>query len=325
MTETGTTALISLQAAERLGAVHQPAAQRAGERGQDDVVDGAAVRLADRAVVGEVGAHRDDAALLGQLAGDRASRRPGAGRPGRPRPRRRGVVAPSTPRTSEPVLVRTVSSDGAGPVERSRGPRRPDQAERRGAAVRVPAVGAERLRLLADVEQHLAEVDGLDAVDEHLVRLGEQRDPAAGQPLDDVHLPERAVAVERAGDDARHQLAQLVEGARARQRRAAHVVGEVERRVVDPDRVGQPARHHLHPLPVARARTRSARRSAGPAGRGRDPTPRGRRSRPWRCAAAWPAVSSARNTTSRGRSRWLIVSILSEGSRVRGRWCCMGF
>ena len=34
--------------AHRLGARHQPGAQRAGDGGQDDVVDGAAVRLADR-------------------------------------------------------------------------------------------------------------------------------------------------------------------------------------------------------------------------------------------------------------------------------------
>ena len=56
------------QPAQRLGARHQPAAEAAGDGGEDDVVDGAAVHLADRAVVGELGAHGDEPALLREPA-----------------------------------------------------------------------------------------------------------------------------------------------------------------------------------------------------------------------------------------------------------------
>ena len=105
-----------------------------------------------------------------------------------------------------------------------------------------PAVVDQLARAGVDVEQHLAEVDGRDAVDQDLVGLGEQRDPAVLEPLDEVHLPQRTVGVEPARHDPRGQLAQLVHRARTRQRGAAYVVGEVEVLVVDPDRVGQAAR-----------------------------------------------------------------------------------
>ena len=55
-----------LETAHRLRAAHQPGPQGAGERGQDDVVDGAAVLLADLLVVGQRGADGDH--LTGALA-----------------------------------------------------------------------------------------------------------------------------------------------------------------------------------------------------------------------------------------------------------------
>ena len=56
------------------------------------------------------------------------------------------------------------------------------------------------------------------------------------QALDQPQLPERLGAVELLGEDPRRQVAQLLLGARRRQRGLAHVVVEVEVRVVDPDR-----------------------------------------------------------------------------------------
>jgi hypothetical protein len=90
------------------------------------------------------------------------------------------------------------------------------------------------------------------AVDQHLVRLGEHGDPAPLEPLDEVDLPQRTVPVQRAGDDPRHQLEELVGRPGARQRGAAYVVAEVEVGVVHPDGVGQPARDGGDPLAVAR-------------------------------------------------------------------------
>jgi len=89
-------------------------------------------------------------------------------------------------------------------------------------------------------------------VDERLVGLGQQRDPAALEALHEVDLPQRPAAVERARDDARHELEQLRRRTGARQRRAAHVEADVEVLVVDPHRVGEVAGHRLQPLAVAR-------------------------------------------------------------------------
>ena len=56
------------------------------------------------------------------------------------------------------------------------------------------------------------------------------------QALDQPQLPERLAAVELLGEDPRGEVAQLLVGARRRQRGLAHVVVEVEVGVVDPDR-----------------------------------------------------------------------------------------
>src|SRR6185295_19172858 len=102
-----------------------------------------------------------------------------------------------------------------------------------------PVVADQLARAWVDVEQHLAEVDGGDAVDEDLVGLGEQRDAAVLEPLYEVDLPQRTVGVQPARHDPRGQVTELVEGAGTGQRGAAYVVGEVEVLVVDPHRVGE--------------------------------------------------------------------------------------
>ena len=131
----------------------------------------------------------------------------------------------------------------------------------RAPTARPSAVGRPRGRQLVvtevggvgrRVEQHLADVDGLAPVDEDLVALGQDGHPAALQALDEVDLPQRAVAVQRPRGDPGHQLAQLVVVARTGQGGAAYVVADLEVRVVDPHRVGEAARHGLEPLAVAR-------------------------------------------------------------------------
>ena len=161
----------------------------------------------------------------------------------------RSRVAPAA-RAAASALLRPVETSVAGSrtlstsaLERQAGGGR--------RAARHPVVALELLALGAGVEQHLAEVDGLDAVDEDLVALREQRDPALGEALDEVDLPERAVHVEGPAHDPADQLAQLLHGAGARQAGAPYVEGQVEAVVVDPDRVGQPAGHLLQPLAVA--------------------------------------------------------------------------
>ena len=68
------------QAAERLGAGHQPGPQTPGDRRQDHVVDGAVVGPADELVVGQVGVDGDHPALLGERSVDgRGLLRPATG------------------------------------------------------------------------------------------------------------------------------------------------------------------------------------------------------------------------------------------------------
>jgi hypothetical protein len=82
------------------------------------------------------------------------------------------------------------------------------------------------------------------------------------KPLDEPHLPQRLRAVQAPGEDSRAQVEQrvlaptasaggLVTASLGRQRRVAHVVGEVEGRVVDPQRAAGLERRRRELLPVA--------------------------------------------------------------------------
>ncbi len=100
------------------------------------------------------------------------------------------------------------------------------------------------------VEDDLAEVDRVDAVDHRLVNLGDDGDPPVGEPLDDDELPQRTGPVERPGLEPGDELGELGVRPRPGQRGAADVVADVEVLVVDPDRVREPGRDPADPLPV---------------------------------------------------------------------------
>ena len=159
------------------------------------------------------------------------------------------------------------------------------------------------------VEQHLAEVDGLDAVDEHLVGLGEQRDPAVGEPLDEVDLPQRAAAVQRARHDPGDQLAQLVDACPAAAARSG-VRGSRGRSAASSTQTGLARRPGtLHPLAVARHEgdpvlDQRDQPVVVEAGRVTGLEDLDRRV----VHAAWSAVSWSRKARSRGRSRSLIAA-----------------
>jgi hypothetical protein len=110
---------------------------------------------------------------------------------------------------------------------------------------RLPAVGLV-------VEDDLPDVDGVDAVHERLVDLGDDGEPVALESFDDVDLPERARPVEAPRLDLGDELLELLLGARRRQGEPPHVVAEVEALVVHPDRVRDAAGHEPDALPVAR-------------------------------------------------------------------------
>ena len=220
-----------------------------GQRGQDDVVDGAAVHAADLAVVLERGAHEHDPPLGRGLEVERRLGRGAA--VGELRGDRAGLGGSAPDAATERLRVAAQRAHGDPGMRADSATALRGQPGRRRLRGCDPVVAHELARPGVDVEQHLAEVDGRDAVDEDLVGLVEQRDPAVLEPLDEVDLPERAVGVEPARHDARGQLAQLVERAGAGQCGAAYVVGEVEVLVVDPDRVGQAAGDAAYVLAVA--------------------------------------------------------------------------
>ncbi len=89
------------------------------------------------------------------------------------------------------------------------------------------------------------------AVDHGVVDLGQHRRPALGEALDQVQLPQRPVAIERAREDPRDGLGELAVRRRRRDGRLADVEVEVEVRVLDPVRVREPERH-VHELPAER-------------------------------------------------------------------------
>ncbi len=89
----------------------------------------------------------------------------------------------------------------------------------------VPGGGdAGRADVGVGVEQEGEHERARRAVDGGVVDLGELRDVPALEALDDVELPQRPAAVERAGHDAGHRLGQLLE----RPRRSHGVVPDVE-------------------------------------------------------------------------------------------------
>ncbi len=188
-------------------------------------------------------------------------------------------------RSIEPVAVRTVSTTVSGSVTESRtAPAISENGE--GREPRRPGRRAELLRVRRLVEEHLAEVDGLDAVDQHLVRLRQQRDLAVGEPLDDVDLPQRPAAVQRPRDDPADQLAELVDGSGPGQARSGGRGSRCRssRRRPRPGWRSAPARPGS--AAGSGARTRCVPGRAGPAGRSRTRTCRRRRSRRSRCAGA---------------------------------------
>ena len=153
--------------------------------------------------------------------------------------------------TASPAAARRLSSTTAGSGDRLRH-RAADELDVGGLVARHPQLLDGGAWLRGDVEDDLADVDRADAVDHRLVALGQHRRAAAGEALDEVHLPERAGVVERPRHQPRDQLRELLVRARLGQGRAADVVGDVEFGVVDPDRPREVARHVPDLLPVAR-------------------------------------------------------------------------
>ena len=207
-------------------------AERPGHDREDDVVDRPPVRVLDPLELSEVGADERQPAVRPDVDVEGRARRrhPGLEHlPGRAdaaqHPARaaqgRADAADDLLRAGEALADRVAQQVEVGRL-RPRGPLRRTQRW--------------RWRVLLEVEQDRGYVNPGYAVDERVVALADDREAVALEALDQPQLPERLGAVELLGEDPRGEVAQLLLGARRRQRGLTDVVVEVEVRVVDPDR-----------------------------------------------------------------------------------------
>ena len=260
--------------------LEQVLAEAPGDGGEHDVVDRAAGRRLDPLDVGELGPGPAPAAVRPERPVEHARRRS--------RPRR-------------PTLASPYGAHGAGPAPGRRASARPHRAA--APRARTVSTGSRAMPATPDavspsreggrpgatgatgdgcasgvaVEQHLHQLVAGEAVDHRVVRLGDQRPPAPGQPLDEPDLPERPVEVEALGQHA------------AEQRRAAarRHRGRGSRCAAGGSRAGSGGRR---PRPGGRGRAASA----APAGGGGA----GRRGTTATCAASSSYVGAGPSKTS---------------------------
>ena len=87
-----------------------------------------------------------------------------------------------------------------------------------------------------DVQQDFTQPGARDPVDDGVVHLGQRRDPAALDALDDPQFPQRPGAVQLVGHQPAHQLLELAAAARSGNADAADVEVDVEVLVLDEPR-----------------------------------------------------------------------------------------
>ena len=214
--------------------------------GEHDVVHGAAEALADRLHVVERDLHAFEAAAAPDRDVDRRARRDRVAIDER-RQRASELAGALERALRRPHEVAHRARDLRG-LGRALVQRVDEQAAGARRRLDDPTRRLEERGVRREVEQHGRDIDAGDAVDERVVRLLDQPDVAALEPLDEPQLPERPRPVEELRLDPRGEREQLLAAARRRQRGEAHVVRDVEARVVDPDRPTLLERHVHDPL-----------------------------------------------------------------------------
>ena len=118
------------------------------------------------------------------------------------------------------------------------GERRPHQlAGGRSRVGRIP--GLAGLRAGRQIHAARQQIRRGHPVGERVVDLADHRDPVIGQALDEVHLPQRVIAVQRRAGDLADRLVELATTARRGHSPRPHVVGQVDVAVFPPHRVMQ--------------------------------------------------------------------------------------
>ena len=189
---------------------------------EDDVVDGPAERVLDRANVVEIDDHRPHRpARADRLVQARVGRSPyfvaqqQLCEPGR--------AAREFARVTGGVQCRV------GAVHDQVGCQPPQHV-----LLRLRCGGLGREGLTYALEQQVGRVDRADAVDEAVMGLRRQRPAPFGQPVEHHDFPQRHAALEPQRVVLARPGQQRVEAARRRKRRSAHVPRHVEVLVVDP-------------------------------------------------------------------------------------------
>ena len=228
----------------------QEVGERPGDDREHDVVDGRAERVLDQLELVEPGAHDLDPAMR---AGCDVERR--VGRRVERGPRHLADAGGDLAGLAERLArVRDRAERPAGDLgDRAHGAGQPARGK---LGARRLGLGHPRLAAVArpvgrEVEQHAGEVDARDAVDQRVVGLREQGEAAVVQALDEPQLPQRLRAIQALGEHApgERQQRRFVTG--LGQGGVADVVGEVERRVVDPQRPAGLERRDRELLAVA--------------------------------------------------------------------------
>ena len=228
----------------------QEASERSCDGCQHDVVDGGAQGVLHRAVVRQRGADDLDPPVRSRRRVQHRGRcgvHDGADHCSKRAHQARRLTRRRCGADRQPHPLHAESGQVAHGACRAVG-QQPDRPRCRG---RLPRGDVGGLGIGGQVEQRGHQVDPADAVDHRVVGLGDEREPAVGQPLDEPHLPQRLGAVESLRDDARHEGEQLFVTSRRRQRRVSHVVADPEAGVLCPHRPSRPQRHRQQLLAVA--------------------------------------------------------------------------
>jgi hypothetical protein len=131
----------------------------------------------------------------------------------------------------------------------------PEHLQRRRRRVREVVLRIDRTDLTAfgrQVEQQRHDLRAAQPVDHGVVDLRQHRDEPGLVALDDVDLPQRPRAVERAGHDPRDLVGELGVVARRGERHLTHVVAEVDLGLLDPVGMVEPERDVREPPPQRR-------------------------------------------------------------------------
>ena len=221
----------------------QPAPDRAGDDGEHDVVDrhAATGRVLDPLQVVQLAGGEGDLAIAADAA---IERRVGAQRPelasqGRGESRQlTAALEPAARGGRRAGAARQRAADAAQPAARAGG----EQARPAGGRLGMPLPQGERPVAVLGVPQELGEhPQAGDAVREAVVDADHERGAAIGERAGDAYRPERSGVIEALGhrlSDQPHQLGAVAHLIGS----GAHVVADVEPRVVDPGRGGEPQR-----------------------------------------------------------------------------------